>query len=214
MRTKPNMNFSNNIGLEQNVVQDNGTDNTSDDSNGAECKARLDSLEICDTTPVTSMDNLDTCSEKKGGGRLECDVGTLEAEHGGLSGSGTVMNENNVDNRKVVGIQRNDCEVNKRTGYCSKHECVTKKTVVTSKVWKWKPKINVYGYVSVRRTKYICKRLATSSLATVGDDDLVQLENQSTEGVGNNGSIHVSGRLNLKRESLGDRSQNENEIPD
>ena len=74
--------------------------------------------------------------------------------------------------------------------------------------------MNVYGYVSVRRTKYICKRLVTSSLATVGDDDLVQLENQLTEGAGNNGSIHVSGSLNLKRESLGDRSQSEIEIPD
>ena len=48
--------------------------------------------------------------------------------------------------------------------------------MVTSKVWKWKPKQHEYGYVIVKSTKYICKREVTSNLAEVGCDNLVQLE--------------------------------------
>ena len=90
------------------------------------------------------------------------------------------------------GQRSSECIVNKKNGYCSKHECLTKKIVVTSKVWKWKQKQHEYGYVNSKKTKYVCKRDVANNFTTVKSDDLMQLIDQSTEGASSNDVTHVS----------------------
>ena len=55
----------------------------------------------------------------------------------------------------VKATCNDQCRV-RRDQWCQTHDCMTKKYVVTSKVWKYIERKKEYGYVSMKKTKVMC----------------------------------------------------------
>ena len=92
---------------------------------------------------------------------------------------------------------------NEQMNRCRTHDCVVRNVKVTSKKWRWKPKLKVYGNVSTKEMKYIC---IGRGLVKTGPDSLctaVQPGPNFSGGVDN--LRHVDGdhrSTGLKSESL------------
>ena len=77
--------------------------------------------------------------------------------------------DNTGDNNKYVEIDNrsNDtvmagpgtsmkCDVNKRSGLCRTHGCITTKYQVSTCRWGWRPKLKSFGNIYGKTTKYHC----------------------------------------------------------